>query len=1538
MSSAGEAAGPGEEEGTVLGQGFIVALLVGAMVLLYWFAPPRLDGDGDLAATAMLALGFVVLASFTVGHLAETVGLPHITGYLVAGVFLGPSFAELLPSELRVAPFDQGVLEPSIIGQIGLLDSLAVALIALTAGGELRIDALRKGIRAILSVLAGQVLATLILIGGFVLVVSGAVFPGVVLPGLVVDGIVPALALGSVVAAISMATSPAATIAVINGAEASGPMTRLVLSTVVLKDVVVVVAFSVATVLASQVVLGGGGGSDQDLIPYLTVHVGGSLVAGGAIGFAMALYLRFVDREVLLFLVAVVYVATFLATRIDLDPVLLFISAGFAAANFSRQGEHLVHSVEKLSGPVYVVFFTLAGARLHLDEVAAVAPFALALVLVRTGALALGTVVGAQLGGADPATRRHGWLGFVSQAGVALSLASLVGDAFGEPGAALQTLLIAGVALNELLGPVLLKVGLGFAGEIPRRAGSAEAEPGPEAGPSDAVDPAEVDRAPETGRAIFRTPALVEAVGELGGRVATLTRRVTDEEIAPRRRRAELLLGEVRRDALRLHRRLLVAARGTGDAEASVAEGEDAVEGAAGGARLDADRLREEVRALAQRVRDDLAAAADEVRDEDGPVLFPYVAELDHAVAACPERLDALYEPIANPPLWRRALAVVLRRGEPRRRLPLQELARYHLWGRTVARLPEVQRAILGASGAAAAPVAAALDRAAAAYGRAVGDLDPTEPDDPDESGGDEEERGAGEPEPSAGFDAPGRIARARGVVEAAVTAAEQEVAAAFDEATRLLEETLETGLQAVEADLLILGTRWLSPRRRKGSLVFPARAQGIRRLEEEAIPGTARAAGALDGLALALDLQAFTAAVRRVQAAEVARLAQDVRGKTETQLVRLAEALDQVRPALAEIWQRRGEASFVVEPGASEELRVLAEPVLKVMTEAEDKAVTLLDRLSAPEDTLAPLRAALDLAARELGRRYERPTSPDPEASLVEVPLRERVGAEVEGPLTAALTAALREVAAEVDPLVDALRENRRLSVLNVELAAGELEIAEGGETPLEGKLLRQLIEPGLDRAAETTSAHLETSRHLASRLARSLDEALENLTETLTRELAGERMDAAALGALRRSIAPPPPNPLDRTPGGAADEDRPGAAASRWHHPIRQLLGIDRSRETAPGAPIIGAPRTGLDDPRLHPTPIAPEIPLAYRKLFAGEALEAGEAAFPSDLDAGDLARELARERGRLRTLALVGPPGVGQVAALRAMARSRSFPDAVRVWFDGPADADDVAEALAPIGQGRLVLLRGVEWLARPGPAGLRPLDVLVRRILDDEGRNAWALAADTLPFAQAAALSPLGDAFPRVVPISPMDGARLRRALLGRHALSGHELAFADGEGGAGVRAGANGAGGGVGSDGESVVTRRQERFFEAIHRGSGGRVRDALGLWLGSIDRVDDLGTVVLRPPNGGLRETMLQLADPDLLELYAVERWGWIDAAGLAESLRIDPLRATARLERWSRFGILERSGRNGRTGYRVGRHLRGWLTDAAVSRGWGSR
>ena len=139
----------------------------------------------------------------------------------------------------------------------------------------------------------------------------------------------------------------------------------------------------------------------------------------------MAAYLTWIRQEVLLFLVGAVFTASFISEHAELDPAILFIAAGFAASNFSKKGDELIHEVELLSKPIYVVFFTLAGAELHLDSLVAMAPYAFGLVAIRMVSLYLGVRLGAAAGNGSPALQRHGWLGFVSQAGVALTLAKM---------------------------------------------------------------------------------------------------------------------------------------------------------------------------------------------------------------------------------------------------------------------------------------------------------------------------------------------------------------------------------------------------------------------------------------------------------------------------------------------------------------------------------------------------------------------------------------------------------------------------------------------------------------------------------------------------------------------------------------------------------------------------------------------------------------------------------------------------------------------------------------------------------------------------------------------------------------------------------------------------------------------------------------------------------------------------------------------------------------------------------------------------------
>ena len=146
MSRTGSAA-------EVLRKLVFIGLLAGGLVPLVRFGLPA----PELEPTGILALGFALLTCFAVGELAVRVRLPAIAGYLVVGLALGPSMARLVSPWLDLGPLAGGVLDDGVVGQLHLLDTLALALIALTAGGGLEVVRLRRGLGAILGVLTGQV-------------------------------------------------------------------------------------------------------------------------------------------------------------------------------------------------------------------------------------------------------------------------------------------------------------------------------------------------------------------------------------------------------------------------------------------------------------------------------------------------------------------------------------------------------------------------------------------------------------------------------------------------------------------------------------------------------------------------------------------------------------------------------------------------------------------------------------------------------------------------------------------------------------------------------------------------------------------------------------------------------------------------------------------------------------------------------------------------------------------------------------------------------------------------------------------------------------------------------------------------------------------------------------------------------------------------------------------------------------------------------------------------------------------------------------
>ncbi len=419
-----------------------MALIFGIMLIL---KSQALQSIAHPEQSTTIALGFILIFAFLFGKKAASLKLPQITGYILAGVLCGPFVLKFLSF--------------SDVKDLQLLDGLALSLIALTAGGEMHWDRLRGRLRSISAVVIFQ---TVLVIPGFVL--FGLLFLRFfdVLPA---DSFPHLLAFSLLLGTLATATSPSTTIAVITEIRARGKNTDLVLSSAVVKDFVVIGIFAII-ISVSKILVTPGMGFRISFLWNILLEVGGSLLLGIIFGTLIILYLRYVKRELAVFILGVAFLTYEISHAYGFHPLLICLLAGFIVQNYSAQGADLITALERVSVPVFVVFFAISGASLDLSALQQ-GWFLALLVFVWRGFLKFaGTYLGARTSGEAAFFQKFGWSGFISQAGVALGMAIVVQETFPGWGDIFKTLVLAVIALNQVIGPILLQKFLIKSGEI----------------------------------------------------------------------------------------------------------------------------------------------------------------------------------------------------------------------------------------------------------------------------------------------------------------------------------------------------------------------------------------------------------------------------------------------------------------------------------------------------------------------------------------------------------------------------------------------------------------------------------------------------------------------------------------------------------------------------------------------------------------------------------------------------------------------------------------------------------------------------------------------------------------------------------------------------------------------------------------------------------------------------------------------------------------------------------------------------------------
>jgi len=392
-----------------------------------------------------LLFGLVILFGAFGARLFQKFRIPQVVGCIVIGILLGDVLHLITPKTIEsLKPFTM----------------LALGIIGFMIGAELRADVFKKYGKQFFFILFSQG------IGAFLLVAVGTS----IIAWLILGDVFLSIAMGLVFGAIASATAPAATVNVLWEYKTRGPLTAAILAIVALDDALALLLYRGAAT-GAKALMGTGHGSVFTAMGVLFGEIVGAILLGFLAGVLLYFLLKFVRAEdkILEFALASLLLVVGVSMIPEIDPILPAMVLGITIANLMpRQSRGMFKLVEKFSPPIYISFFVLAGAHMQFGKLGLwMVIMILVYTLFRAAGKMAGSWFGARHSGAPAVVRKYLGICLLPQAGVAIGLAILASHQFAaDLGHILIMVVMTSIFLMEILGPMLVKVGVKKAGEV----------------------------------------------------------------------------------------------------------------------------------------------------------------------------------------------------------------------------------------------------------------------------------------------------------------------------------------------------------------------------------------------------------------------------------------------------------------------------------------------------------------------------------------------------------------------------------------------------------------------------------------------------------------------------------------------------------------------------------------------------------------------------------------------------------------------------------------------------------------------------------------------------------------------------------------------------------------------------------------------------------------------------------------------------------------------------------------------------------------
>lgn len=383
----------------------------------------------------LLKIGIILFMGMIGGKLAERFKLPNVSGYIVGGLIIGPSLLN--------------IIKAGETDTFSMLNDFALATIAFSIGSEFLWEHIKKIGKNIMIITFMQVVGTMALVFAAMFLVFNQDF-----------------GFSLIASSIAAATAPAGIVLVIRELKAKGPLVDTILPVIAIDDAMGLMAFGISLSVV-KLINTGAEFSFIKMISSPIIEIVGSLFLGAILGFILS-YLSKKTKgrdELLSLVIGFIILGASLSNLFGVSPLLTSMVMGAMIVNLVQNSNRVFSLVDNITPPIYVLFFTLAGASLDISVLSKVGLLGVGYIVARTIGKILGAGLGAKIVDAPSNVVKYLGMTLLPSGGIPIGLALIVANELPSIGEKVTTIVLFSILIFDIVGPILTRMGIIRSGE-----------------------------------------------------------------------------------------------------------------------------------------------------------------------------------------------------------------------------------------------------------------------------------------------------------------------------------------------------------------------------------------------------------------------------------------------------------------------------------------------------------------------------------------------------------------------------------------------------------------------------------------------------------------------------------------------------------------------------------------------------------------------------------------------------------------------------------------------------------------------------------------------------------------------------------------------------------------------------------------------------------------------------------------------------------------------------------------------------------------